>query len=190
MIEPRCPACATALTLPIGLSPEMAARCPRCGRELRYRLFPAALRDARVVHGSRRVLAEDSSCYFHAEKVAEAVCGQCGRFLCALCAVDFAGECLCPTCIAAQNGSDGQGRRVTRLRYDLIASSCFWVGVLTCWGAVPGALAALVISLWAYRKECSLVRSYRGVMLAQIILSVVTVIGLGVLVLFVIGSES
>ncbi|NMA47030.1 MAG: hypothetical protein GX945_10765 [Lentisphaerae bacterium] len=189
MIEPKCPACSTALSLPLGASAEPATRCPRCKRELRYRLYPAALRRAAPVEpGSRRVLAEDSSCFFHAEKAAEAVCEQCGRFLCALCAVDFAGKCLCANCIAAQNGDAGQGRRVTRLRYDLIASACFWVGLLTCWGILPGALTALVISLWAFRKECSLVRSCRGVMLAQVFLSIAVLIGVSFMLVFFMDS--
>ena len=98
-----------------------------------------------------------------------------------------AGKCLCANCIAAQNGDAGQGRRA-RLRYDLIASACFWVGLLTCWGILPGALTALVISLWAFRKECSLVRSCRGVMLAQVFLSIAVLIGVSFMLVFFMDS--
>ena len=42
-----------------------------------------------------------SSCFYHEQKKAVLHCDGCGRFLCALCDVEFGGQHLCPNCLQA-----------------------------------------------------------------------------------------
>lgn len=49
--------------------------------------------------GQRLVDTDQASCFYHPNKTASIPCDNCGRFLCALCDVDFGGKHLCPACI-------------------------------------------------------------------------------------------
>lgn len=74
--------------------------CPGCRAELRVALFPAIHRDIAVGPAAEQsILDGESTCFFHADKKAAAVCDDCGRFLCALCDVAIGGRHLCPRCI-------------------------------------------------------------------------------------------
>jgi hypothetical protein len=52
-------------------------------------------------HSTNMPLSSDneSSCFFHPNKLAVSHCWECGRFLCALCELDIEGKIICPTCL-------------------------------------------------------------------------------------------
>ena len=79
-------------------------------------IFPSFLRPAaRGLAGTDLHSDNDACCFYHDGKLAVSACENCGRFLCALCDVDFAGRRLCPPCIEASR-SDGQFAGLIRRR--------------------------------------------------------------------------
>lgn len=77
------------------------ARCPACEREFEQLRFPA-LEYARSVDQAVVVNLGEANCYFHAQNRAEAACDGCGRYLCAVCRIPFAGKHFCPSCLEAR----------------------------------------------------------------------------------------
>jgi hypothetical protein len=104
------------------------------------------------------VLAADSVCFFHAENRAEAICEGCGRLLCPVCAVPFAGQKLCPACIAAGMTSGSAVLLRDRVLWDGIALTVALVPLLIWPFTLITAPAALGIVIYAWKKPCSLVR--------------------------------
>lgn len=78
------------------------AFCMACRAPVSILVFPAlyAKSDAASA-GTPVVEAGESSCFYHPQKRAVVPCDQCGRFLCALCQVEFLGQNWCPRCIEA-----------------------------------------------------------------------------------------
>ncbi len=165
------------------LASGLAAACPMCETELRAVFFPAFFKPAAADGAGAAVAAEgESGCFFHPRKPALHPCDGCGRFLCALCNIDFAGRHLCPTCIEAGKTkgkmADLENRRVL---YDNIALAVSLLP-LTCFGLyfmfITGPLA-VALSLWFWNRPTSLFRRNKWRFVAAILL------GLTELLLFV-----
>lgn len=63
-------------------------------------VFPAHFKPAGPGAAAEVILEEGvSSCFYHEQKKAVVPCDACGRFLCALCDLDFNGRHLCPACL-------------------------------------------------------------------------------------------
>jgi hypothetical protein len=105
--------------------------------------------------------ASEASCFFHPQKKAACTCETCGRFLCDLCDLDFGGQHICPSCLAA-----GRKKGVLK-QYDQFRLS--WSGVallialvppIAFIGFTPGNLmfgmVAVVIALIGLKKPRSL----------------------------------
>ncbi|HXJ55151.1 MAG TPA: hypothetical protein VNU68_00665 [Verrucomicrobiae bacterium] len=74
--------------------------CPACDRRILVEVFPALFRPLMVGKPGDRLLEEGlSSCFYHEQKKAVTTCDGCGRFLCALCDVEFNDQHLCPSCL-------------------------------------------------------------------------------------------
>jgi hypothetical protein len=101
-------------------------RCRKCQEDFDFFPFPALVATKEIAKPQAVAVAEDSTCFFHAQNQAEKVCDGCGRFLCAVCAVPFAGKTMCPNCIANSKKDDVR----------LVASrpvpgrAAFWLAVL------------------------------------------------------------
>lgn len=114
------------------------SRCPGCRARLETHVFPAFFgRISASVAG----LAAGAACAFHPRKGAVAACRGCGRFVCALCEVEFNGEAWCPACA---NLGGGEGRlgplESEAVRYDQLALMLgFWplILVFTLWICWP-----------------------------------------------------
>ena len=95
-----CPHCLTLLGAELCGLPELAP-CPSCGRGLQYQVFPALFRTETAVRPELLTLEGEAGCFYHPPKKAVVVCAGCGRFLCALCDVEFDGQHVCPNCLAS-----------------------------------------------------------------------------------------
>jgi hypothetical protein len=95
-------------------------------------VYPALLAP-RETKGVGELIVDDkeASCFYHPGKKAEAHCSYCGRFLCALCDVDFDGKHLCSACIQA-------GRTKGTIEEFRVAGKAHWLIGLHC--AVAGLL--------------------------------------------------
>ena len=76
-------------------------RCPACEGEFEQLRFPA-LNAARRVDLAATLDIGEANCYFHAQNRAEVACDGCGRYVCAVCRVSFAGQQYCPSCLEAR----------------------------------------------------------------------------------------
>jgi hypothetical protein len=84
--------------------------CPACGASFEIVVFPAMLKGTGAIAPGDLQLTEDSaSCFHHASKRAQSACSQCGKFLCALCSLEFGSEVWCSACISA-----GAGKQTVR----------------------------------------------------------------------------
>lgn len=97
--------------------------CPGCGFPQQISVFPNLLRLNSPDPKSQPVVIEgETSCFYHPKKKAVVPCDSCGRFLCALCEVEFEGRHLCLSCLeAGQRKGDTNVFGREYLRYDRIA---------------------------------------------------------------------
>jgi hypothetical protein len=155
-----CPKCRVAL--PEALFNRGAfSPCPNCGTEVRCEVFPALYAGPRIGRpGELLVDASEASCFFHPEKKAAVACESCGRFLCALCDLDFSGRHICPNCLAASRKKGALGN-LDHFRFS-------WTGLALLLSTVPlvaypftfftfiTAPTAIVVALIGLRKPPSL----------------------------------
>jgi hypothetical protein len=151
-------------------------RCRKCEADFDFFPFPALVATRDVVKPQAVAVAEDSTCFFHAENQAEKLCDSCGRFLCAVCAVPFASKTLCPGCIAASKNEDVQ----------FVASRSLPGGAALALVLLPmliwpftllTAPIALYIAITGWKKPRSLVRPGRGKIVVAGILALIQIGG-------------
>src|SRR5208283_982933 len=147
-----CPICKAVLGAEYFNQPGWQA-CPSCARELRVAVFPALFREERITPAERILAEGEASCFYHPEKKAAIICEMCGRFLCALCDVDFNGQHLCPACLEAgrQKGKIAKLEN-TRTRHDRLALLLALVPVLTWPFTLISAPSALFYAIWHWKS--------------------------------------
>jgi hypothetical protein len=130
----------------------------------------------------------DATCFYHASKRAAAPCSQCGRFLCALCSVEFSGAVWCPECFEA-----GRTRkRIVNLEnqrtlHDSIALALATWPVLLFYTSLVTAPAALFFSIIYWKRPSSIVRRHPKFRLVLAMIFSLVQIGLWItLIVFVI----
>jgi len=132
----RCSRCDRALTLPGGAGAG-ALTCARCGAETRLWLFPALFRGRGGGEAQRAV----------------AVCDGCGKFLCALCDIDWSGEHLCSACIEHRGRAGGEeALRTEYVHYDRLVLALAAASFVLYFIGVILAPIALFIG-WRYWNE-------------------------------------
>jgi hypothetical protein len=134
-------------------------RCPQCGQDFTFYAFPALTARVAVV-APQIAVPEDAVCFFHAENKAESICESCGRFLCGVCGINFAGKKLCPSCIATTKATDTK-LPDSRVLYDGIALSIAVFSLLIWPITVVTAPVALGFVVTGWRRPGSLVRGNR-----------------------------
>ena len=132
--------------------------CLRCETSFEFVPFPALTATRARLAPQAAVLAADSVCYFHPENRAEAVCDSCGRLLCPVCNIPFAGQHLCPTCVAATKKSDAAPAVRQRTLYDACALALALMPLLIWPFTAITAPMALGVVIYGWRKPGSIVR--------------------------------
>jgi len=134
--------------------------CRSCGTDFEALIFPALTRQRTVAKPQAVAVAEDSTCFFHAENQAEKVCDGCGRFLCVVCAVPLSGGHFCPACIAGQKK---QAPTVIpqRMLFDGAALALALVPIVIWPLTLVTAPAALVMVIYGWKKPGSVVNGRR-----------------------------
>jgi hypothetical protein len=152
-----CPSCKRSFGA-INWVDETAATCRYCLAEFEVIRFPALSARRSAAKPQAVVLAEDSTCFFHAQNQADKVCDGCGRFLCVVCAVPSPGGALCPTCIA------GQKEKETGIPHRLLPSSMAFliaIGPMVLFPfwfmSIATAPAAIGVAIYAWKQPGSLV---------------------------------
>ncbi len=112
-----CAHCQTPLRPDIWNSPDPSV-CSGCHAPVTALVFPALWARPPVTLAQRAEEGE-AACFYHPTKKAVVPCAHCGRFLCALCSVDFLNQNWCPNCIDAGRKRGRFSNLVThRMLYD------------------------------------------------------------------------
>ena len=126
--------------------------CATCNEPIRADVYPALFRKLPSGQGGVPLQGEEeASCFYHPAKKAAVACSACGRFLCALCDVEFNDRHLCPACLET-----GKTKRKIknlenhRVCYDTVALSIALVSTLLIWPTILSAPIVLfiVIRYW------------------------------------------
>ena len=147
-------------------------RCPVCDASFRAVTFPALLREQHPVEPAPFGSEGDATCFYHPRKKAVIPCDNCGRFLCALCQIEFRGERWCPACLES-----GQRKRTNlhletrRTNHDSIALALATLPALLIWPSLICAPMAIYVAIRYSRAPAGLlprtrVRYYLAIGLA------------------------
>lgn len=146
-----CTRCKTPLNTQ-ALNTFALAPCPSCNEPIRADVYAALFRKLPSGRSGTPLQGEqEASCFYHPAKEAVVACSACGRFLCALCDVDFNDRHLCPACL--EKGKTK--RRIKNLEnhrvcYDTVALSIAFISSLFVWPTILSAPIVLymVIRYW------------------------------------------
>ncbi|MBK8475617.1 MAG: hypothetical protein IPL39_04715 [Opitutaceae bacterium] len=172
----HCPGCKRALP-PAAWHNDRQVHCPSCDTDLEFVAFPALTAARFVARPESATLGDDATCFFHTTNRAEAVCAGCGRLLCAVCAVDFAGKCLCPSCIAARPIAAQPDAVKSRLLWDSLALSLATLPILMWPVTLVTAPAAIGLAIYGWNKPGSLVRGSKTRLVVAMVLAGAQVVG-------------
>lgn len=167
-----CPHCGNALVAEKWNGRETTL-CSWCRSPITVMVFPALLAQP-VIATALPALEGEASCFYHASKKALTPCDQCGRFLCALCSIEFLGQTWCPKCIDA-------GRRKGRLSsldthrvlYDNAALALATLPLLVWPFTILTAPMALFVAIRYWRAPSSVLRRNRWRLYLAIAVAVV-----------------
>jgi len=157
-----CPSCQSSL--PGALCNTGAiAHCPACDNRIQAEIFPAFFKPSSAGRTGETLLEEGvSSCFYHEQKKAVVHCDACGRFLCALCDLDFNGRHLCPVCLQA--GRKKGGLPELENRRTIYDSAALWTAVLPIlfwpFTLVTGPLA-IFLAVFSFFHPSSLISRTR-----------------------------
>jgi len=137
------------------------AACTSCGSSNQVRVFPAAVRSS-VPVPSETALDGEAACFDHPAKRAVAACRHCGRFVCALCSIQFGDEVWCPACVVGRAGAAHRANPDTSCAlYDSIAVLIPWFSLIFWPITIITGPGAVVFSILKWRQPISLVRRNR-----------------------------
>lgn len=155
-----CPSCNGTLPDLFFRRAHVEGLCPRCHATLGLTLFPALFRASAKIDPQSLVTAEgEATCFEHANKRAIAHCHQCGRFLCALCEVQVAGQTWCPSCLHPGEAAPPiQALEKRRTLYDSIALALATFPVLLFfYPSILTAPAVVYLAIRYWKKPSSIV---------------------------------
>lgn len=146
-----CTRCKTPLSVQ-ALNTLALTPCSACDELIRADVYPALYRKLPSGHSGVPLQGEkEAGCFYHPAKKAAVACSVCGRFLCALCDVEFNDRHLCPACL-----EKGKTKRKIknlenhRVCYDTVALSIALISSLFIWPTILSApvVLFLVIRYW------------------------------------------
>lgn len=122
-------------------------------------VFPALFRkQAFGISGETLLEDGEASCFYHPKKKAVIPCSACGRFLCALCDVEFNDQHLCPSCL--ETGK--RKRKIKNLEnqwtlYDSIALALAIFPMLFIFATILTAPMAIFMSIRYWNAPTSII---------------------------------
>ena len=126
--------------------------CPSCANRLQACLWPVVRQNTNAV----AALSDQATCFFHPDKVFQACCRRCGRFVCALCDLQLGAEHVCPACFERGRADAGAEAAKAEWRYrdvlyDSIALTAGWAWILF-WPVFVAAVPSVIVLHVKYRK--------------------------------------
>lgn len=181
-----CTRCNAPLASALYNTPDLI-RCPSCRAHIRVDAFPALYRVMAPGSSGETLAENEAGCFYHPGKKAVIPCDNCGRFLCAMCDVEFAGQHICPACLDSgkKKGQilDLQHHRVL---YDSIAIRVALYPLILWPFTLISALIAFYLALRHWNTPTSIVRRTKVRFVLAIFLSSLQILawlfGIGYLV--------
>jgi len=162
-VAAACPSCQNSL--PGALCNTGAiTHCPACDSVIQVEIFPAFFKPVHAGQKAETLLEEGvSSCFYHEQKKAVIPCDACGRFLCALCDLDFNGRHLCPACLqSGKKKGDLPELENRRTIYDSAALSTALLPLLMWPVTLVTAPLAIYLAVLSFFRPSSLIPRTRG----------------------------
>ncbi len=175
----KCPRCNTPLDRRVVNTGAMT-RCEKCKQPLRVDVFPAVLRQTGGDNTGQDLLRSgiEASCFYHPRKKAVIPCDLCGRFLCALCSIDFNGRQMCPQCLeTGKTKRKIKNLEDQRICYDTIAWLVAFVPLFFFWFTIFTAPIVLFIVIRFWKSPLSIVPRSRIRFVAALGLALIQLTG-------------
>ena len=169
-----CPRCGSEL--PAAILESNGINCSVCETHAQAVIFPAMFRRVEAA-GDEIVVAGESTCYFHGDRVAAVACVRCGRFLCQLCRINWDGEDVCPACLEASNDLKTAKPVSSCYRSDSLALAISVLPMVTVFLTILTAPIALGIAIFTFRKRCSIAPRSKARFVAAIVISLAQIMG-------------
>lgn len=168
-----CPRCGHELPL-AALQPEGAA-CSGCEVHVEAVALPALFHSDEFAPWEP-VVSGEAGCFFHPDRIAVFTCSRCGRFLCPLCRIVWPGEDVCAACLEAAKSTTPDGTFASsRFHFDSLALALSTLPILTWIFSLLSAPVALGLSVFTFRRECSIVPRSKIRFLLAILFSAATI---------------
>jgi hypothetical protein len=125
-----------------------------------------------------RAQSAEGSYVLSARKRAVVPCSECGRFLCALCDIEFNGRHLCPQCLeVGEKKHKMKSLETQRVLYDEIALTLAIIPVIFIWPTVITAPMSLFIAIRHWRSPLSIIPRTKIRFILAILLSGLQITG-------------
>ena len=186
-----CRKCGLILPADVFNTPEPAG-CPRCHNLVVARVFPAFIEGPREGRAGEVIgIDELSGCFFHPDRRAVVPCGECGRFLCALCDLEVQGRHLCPGCLEAGRQKAALAVfRTAHTRWDNVALMLATFPVFFYFITPFTAAAAVFISIWKWRStRAAMVPYSKGRFVVALLVASLTLAGWAAILFTVFGQR-
>lgn len=173
-----CTKCNKPLPHQLYNTSELSA-CPSCGVLVRVDAFPALFQEhEQGQSGENTILENESSCFYHPKKRAVVPCAVCGRFLCALCNIEFNGQHLCPQCLEVwEKKRKMKSLETQRVLYDDIALSLAIIPAIFVWPTLITAPMSLFIAIRHWKTPLSIIPRTKIRFIIAIVLSGLQITG-------------
>jgi hypothetical protein len=135
------------------------SNCPRCKVPVRADVYPALFKQPDTASTGETIsIDNEASCFYHPQKKAVHPCALCGRFLCALCDIDFNDQHICSSCIE----SGKKKRKIrnlenNRVLYDSIALYIAVIPMIFIWPTILTAPASIFYSIRHWKSPSGII---------------------------------
>ncbi|VGO14334.1 hypothetical protein PDESU_02893 [Pontiella desulfatans] len=176
----KCPTCGHPFAAHLYNHGDAAAPCDVCKTKLTIHALPALYRPIGKSAEALEARLSEAVCFHHADKKAEQVCDDCGRFLCGLCSLPIGEETLCASCLGLRRKSEGMhALKPKQMRFDKLAmmlSVASVVIMLPMWFTVVVpmgvALAGIYVAIRYWKRKPELAAGFRARMVVAILLAI------------------
>jgi hypothetical protein len=153
--------------------------CAECGSLLQVEAFPALVRENPPAMPTEKVIEDKTAaCFYHMHKKAVVPCDTCGRFLCALCDVEFLDKHICPTCLThAKKIGKIKNLENRRILYDNLSLALAVYPMLFVFPTLITAPLSIFVAVRYWKKSIGIVPRTRIRHVVAVILSCLQIAG-------------
>lgn len=164
------------------------AQCSFCGVLIRVDAFPAMFgKLASETSGDQLLVDSEAGCFYHPKKKAVISCSSCGRFLCALCDVEFGGQHLCTSCLeTGKKKHKIKNMENHRTLYDTIVLTLAIAPIMLVWATIITAPMVIFMAIRYWNAPTSIIPRTRVRSIVALILGSLQTIGWSVFIYFVV----